>query len=71
MSPPGAQLPPGTELPHVPAPPGQTGLPPGEGCYGCNIQSGGIPLERPLTLRTRREIRDKSKEQKPFLVRIS
>jgi len=46
ISPPGASLPPGGEYPHVPAPPGETGVPPGEGCYQCNNAENydGIPL---------------------------
>lgn len=66
-SPPGAQFPAGTELPHVPAPPGQSGVPPGEGCYECNVNAEGIPLERPLTLRNRRDTRNETRKV-PILV---
>ena len=48
VSPPGSTFPQGVELPHVAAPPGETGVPPGEGCYSCNVNNNGIPLERPL-----------------------
>lgn len=49
MSPPGASFPEDIELPHVAAPAGGTGVPAGEGCYNCDINHEGIPLERPLS----------------------
>ncbi len=56
ISPPGASFPPDVELPHVPSPPGETGLPPGEGCYECNVNLDGIPLKKPLNLRQKRAV---------------
>ncbi len=47
MSPPGTTFPPDLALPHVPAPPGETGVPPGEGCYECDVGDlNGLPLTR-------------------------
>ena len=56
VSPPGASFPPGVELPHVPHPEGETGLPPGEVCYECNVNANGIPLQQPLSLRQKRDL---------------
>lgn len=55
MSPPGSSLPPGMELPHVAAPAGQDGVPQGEGCYSCNVNSDGIPLQRPSQQQDRQQ----------------
>ena len=67
VSPPGASLPPGVDLPHVAAPAGSDGVPPEEGCYSCNVNSNGIPLqhprERPQYLRVKRSADDDFTEQ--------
>lgn len=45
-----AVSPPGTsfdrDIPHVAGIPGESQLPPGEGCYSCNVDQNGIPLAR-------------------------
>ena len=63
MSPPGATFPPDVELPHVPAPGGQSGVPQGEGCYECdNVKDqNNIPLSRPLSLRQKRSLQNITK----------
>lgn len=48
ISPPGSVFPPNVQLPHEAAPAGVNPLPPGEGCYSCNVDSKGIPLEKPF-----------------------
>lgn len=68
VSPPGASLPPGVDLPHVAAPSGQDGVPQGEGCYSCNVNYDGTPLQsrnsdRPQYLRVRRNTDDQYVEQ--------
>ena len=54
-------LPAGVELPHIAAPDGGDGVPAGEGCYSCNVDAEGIPLQqprqnRPRYLRVRRSL---------------
>jgi hypothetical protein len=39
-------LQPGQDIPHVPAPTDETGVPPGEGCYQCDIEDKDIPLSK-------------------------
>lgn len=39
-------LQPGQDIPHVAAPTDQTGVPPGEGCYQCDIEDKDIPLSK-------------------------
>ena len=39
-------LQPGQDIPHVPAPTDETGVPPGEGCYQCDIENKDIPLSK-------------------------
>ncbi|KAL4228223.1 Fibrillin-1 [Mactra antiquata] len=48
-----SMFPPGVELPHEQAP-GIGELPPGEGCYSCNV--GDAPLEVPLSSRKKRSL---------------
>ena len=50
VSPPGTSLPIDNirDIPHVAGSPGEDQLPPGEGCYSCNVDQGGIPLQRRL-----------------------
>lgn len=43
-SPPGISLTPGVEIPHVAGSPDGSSLPPGEACYSCNVDTGGVPL---------------------------
>ena len=47
ISPAGAALPEGVQLPHVAAP-DDAELPPGEGCYSCDINKNGVPLVKPI-----------------------
>lgn len=74
ISPPGASFPPGTNLPHVPAP-SREGLPPGEGCYHCDINEEGIPLEKPLKALNLRHKRDvdggEGKKHKNHTIKVS
>lgn len=44
VSPPGASL--EADYPHVAGNPGEYQLPPGEGCYSCNVDQNGIPLQK-------------------------
>lgn len=39
-------LQPGQDIPHVAAPTDKTGVPPGEGCYQCDIEDKDIPLSK-------------------------
>ncbi|CAC5378602.1 FBN2_3 [Mytilus coruscus] len=47
-------LQPGQNIPHVAAPTGGPGVPPGEGCYQCDIENKDLPLSK----RAKRSIED-------------
>jgi hypothetical protein len=55
------------ELPHVPAPQGHDGVPPGEGCYSCNVNAEGIPLQQPRRAPQYLRVRRSTGDQEEYL----